>query len=816
MKRINNMNVCIDVLVDIPGCIRPVTNNNLRIKYTMNTVRINGMRSCSKFGFLIVACFFLMAATSLNAQVITLAKQTKGTIEVKGLVRDAQTKKPIAAVQVKALNHLASATTDKEGNFIIKIVKSDEVLLVKAYDYAEKEVPVQSKDRLVIDLYPSGFSTYYTNQLLSTGSVRNSTIVSASKTIPQLTVSQALTADELIKSEVGGDIRSINRSGVSGMGASLFIRGYNSLLANAQPLFVVDGVIMNNMYDVKSIYEGHFQNPLLNIDINDIESITEMKDGTSIYGSKASNGVILIKTTRGKDVVTKINLNISAGLTTTPKTTPVMGADDYRIYLSDIISSAGYTQQQVSTMYFLQSDPTSSKYNKYHNNTDWNDEVYQTGLTQSYMININGGDDKALYYFSLGYTKNDGVVKTSEMSRLTTRFNSDINLTKNLTLGVNISYTNLEKKPVIDGVESYTSPTYLALIKSPFLSPHTFTSIGYETVTNDDADEFGIGNPSALLEYSMNYTKQHYFDLGLLPTWNISRELTLSSQINYTLNKFEENRYDPVKGTATRYFDGYGYSENRLSNQLIRNESFINDSRLKYKKVFNTSHQLDALLGWRYINNYFELDYIEAHNSGSDNNTLIKNSYDYLQTDGLNNHTRSVSNYASVDYNYSNRYFVSTSAAVDGSSRFGTQTEGGFQLFNHCWGIFPSLNGAWLVSSEPFMKNVSAINLMKIRAGYGITGNDGITDYASKAYFSSVRYLGKANGLILSNVSNNKLQWETTGRASAGIDLGLLNERFNLSFDVYTSKTSDLLVWKKLREFSRSRCLSDKCWRIVQ
>ncbi len=802
MKQISNTNTGFDVPGCEPGNIRPVVKNFIRMKYTMNTVRINSMRSCSRFSFLIAACLFLMAATSLSAQVIASAKQPKGTIEIKGLVRDAHTKLPIAAVQIQALNNTGSASTDQDGNFTIKVVKNDEVLLIKAFDYTVKEVPVKSKDRLVIDLYPEAFSTYYGDQQLITGNVRNSVTVPAIKSVSDFTLSQAYSADEFIQSEVGGNIRSISRSGLAGIGSSLFIRGYNSLMANAQPLYVVDGVIMNNLYDVESLYEGQSQNTLLNIDNSDIENITIMKDGTSIYGSKGSNGVILIKTNRGKGVVTKINFNVTAGLTSIPKTTPVMNADDYRIYVSDIIGSAGYTHKQISKMNFLQEDPSSTKYNKYHNQTDWNDEVYQQGMTQSYLINVNGGDDKALYYFSLGYTKNNGIVKSTDLSRITTRFNSDINLSTKVKLGTNISYTNIEKSPMADGVDYYTSPTYLGYIKAPFLSPHTFTSFGSETVTNDDADEFGIGNPAGIIQSSMNYTKQHYFDLGLVPQWEVTKNLVLSTQLNYTLNKYEENNYDPYLGTATRFIDGYGYSENRLRNQLVRNILLLNDSRLKYNKRFNGVHQLDVLLGWRFMSNSFETDYIEAHNSGSDNNTMIQSQYDFRQTKGLNNSTKSVSNYANVDYNFSNRYFLSAAVAIDGSSRFGKQTAGGFQLFNHSWGVFPSLNGAWLVSSEPFMKDVNGIDLLKVRAGYGISGNDGIQDYASRTYFKSVRYLGYANGIILANISNDKLQWETTGRATAGVDMGVLNDRLNLSFDVYSSKTSDLLIWKNLGDLA--------------
>lgn len=788
-------------LVNKPACSRRVNTTFLRMNYMMNSVRNNGVRNRTRFGFLIAAAF-LMVATSLNAQEKVTAPGAAPTFEVKGLVRDAHTKLPVAAAQIQALNNRSSATTDQDGRFTIKVIKSDEVLLVTAFDYALREVPVRGKDALVIDLYPDVFSTYYTNQELLSGKERNTTTVPAIKTVNDFTLSQAMSADEFVQNELGGHIRSISRSGFAGMGSSMFIRGYNSLLANAQPLYVIDGVIIDNNYEVESIYEGHYQNPLLNIDINDIESITVMKDGTSIYGSKGSNGVILIKTNRGKGQVTKINLHIMAGSVSTPATTPVMDANGYRIYLSEMLRSAGYTSKQLRTMSFLNQDPSSNTYNKYHNQTDWNKEVYEQGSTQSYMINVNGGDDKALYYFSVGYTTNDGLVKTTDLSRINTRFNSDIKLAKQVDLGVNIAYTNVEKTLMDDGANFYTSPTYLSQIKAPFLSPHTFTDFGYETVTNADADEFGIGNPTGLIEKSLNYTRQHYFNLGFNPTWTINKDLTLNSMFNYNLNKYEENHFTPYLGTATRFLEGYGYSNNAIRNQINRNSSILTDTKLQYNKRFDKVHLVNAVLGWRFMNRSFESDYVEVHNTGSDNNTLVRNNYDFRQNRGINDVTNSVSNYGSVDYSFSHRYFLSAAMAIDGSSRFGHQTEGGFQLFGQSWGVFPSINGAWLLSSETFMQDVTAINLLKLRAGYGITGNDGIQDYASKAYFASVRYLGYANGIVLTNVSNKKLQWETTGRASVGIDVGAFNERLNVSFDLYSAKTSNLLIWKNLGDLA--------------
>jgi len=171
-----------------------------------------------------------------------------------------------------------------------------------------------------------------------------------------------------------------------------------------------------------------------------------------------------------------------------------------------------------------------------------------------------------------------------------------------------------------------------------------------------------------------------------------------------------------------------------------------------------------------------------------------------LKTDGINNLTKSISTYANADYNYNNRYFLNAAVSMDASSRFGNQTSGGFSLFGNSWGVFPSVNGSWLISSEKFMKYISAVNLLKIRAGYGITGNDDIRDYQTQAYFSSLRFKNVGNGVILTNLANPQIQWETTGRVNLGMDMGLLNDRLNLSLDVYSSNTSNLLTLKQFQD----------------
>lgn len=752
-------------------------------------------------GALILFLFF--TGIEVNAQQTAVAQ--KSTVVVSGEIRDAHTKKPIAAAQVSVPDEKVSAVTDEKGKFTLKISSLNEILHVSAYDYNPSEVSIRGKQSVIVELYSDQFSSYFKSvEGINGGAIENSSVVNSAKGVNDLSKSTVVAVDEVLQSELGADIHAISRSGVAGTGASMFIRGINSLNANAQPLFVVDGVIWTNFNNVESIHQGFFSNPLDNIDVNDIESISVLKDGVSIYGSKASNGVVIIKTKRSKNMVTKIGLNIFSGITTTPGSYPMMNGEDFRMYASDMLKSTGdVTGNDVSGYGFLETNPANAKtYNTSHNVTNWADQVYQQSRTNSYAINATGGDEKAMYYFSIGYTDNKGVVKTTSLTRINSRFNADFKLFKKLNMAMNLGFTNVERSLLDDGISSYSSPTWVAMTKSPFLSPYTFTNEGQLTTNYAFTDQFNVANPVGIINKSINNLKKFRFNIGVTPSFLITPDLTLSSQFDYSLDKTVEGRFVPMYFTPVRVIDGYGNSSDEVNSQVMRNIDLYDDTRLTYQKNFDSHNHLNAVLGIRYISNFYESDYAEEHNTGANNITTITGDHDYLQVAGVNNYTNSVSNYLNVNYDYNKRYFLSGVVAMDGSSRFGNETLGGISMFGHSWGVFPSINGAWIVSAEKFMKNIDFVNFCKVRLGYGVTGNDGIQDYRSMAYFMTVRFIDKANGLVLSNLQNPTLQWETTGRGNAGIDLNLFKDRLSLSFDYFSSRTSDLLVLKDLPEVS--------------
>jgi len=729
---------------------------------------------------------------------------------IKGVVRDANTKEPIVAAQLTCTNYESAATTDAEGKFSIGITQNAEVLVVKAFDYYTREIAVRGNSELEIYLYSDKFTPLYNQKETLLGKQRVSHLTNSVSSLDDFYPSNFASADELVQGNLGGDVRSISHSGLEGIGASMFIRGYNSINANAQPLFIVDGVMWNTHNNVESLHSGYFSNPLMNIDLSDIESVSVIKDGTSIYGSKGSNGVIVVKTKRGDGMATKITINSMYGVIESPNSLPTMNVNQYTTYNGDILGSM--TERQIRRKFdlsrnetaddlpFLRNDPSAADYHDYNNNTNWDDQVYQQGTFHSHNISVNGGDEKALYNFSIGYTGNEGVVKTTDMSRLQSRFNADMELSESIDLGLNVAFTSTDRTLLDDGCVFYTSPTYLANIKSPYLSPFTYTSSGTLTTDAAGSDIFSVSNPTAVIENALNTSDQYRFNMGIKPQFKITDKLTFATLFDYSLDRVKETYYRPMNGVANIWINNYvGYSQNMFRSQQMRNTAIYSDSYFNYgfKKGY---HGINAIAGFRYLGNFYESDFGEGHNTGNDQNRNLTTGLLNKNTKGVKDEINYISSYGRVNYNFNNRYFVTGSVNIDGSSVFGSETQEGFQMGDYSYAVFPAVEAAWLMSSETFMKGAGFIDQLKLRAGYGLSGNDNIDPYAGRAYLSSIRYLGRANGLVFGNIGNKTLQWETTAKANAGLEAILFNDKLSLNADFYRSYTSNLLMIKDLPE----------------
>ena len=242
-----------------------------------------------------------------------------------------------------------------------------------------------------------------------------------------------------IENNIGADIHAINRSGGPGYGAAMFIRGLNSLNANAMPLIVVDGVVRDMQETRNTLHYGDYTNLLLNINPADIEKVQVLKNATALYGAKGGNGVVMITTKRGHSMATRIDANIGAGVTLVGRLPEMMNASQYRLYASEMLGTYPEIGRYQDEFKFLSDDQSKYYYREYHNETDWTKEVYHTAVTQNYNINVQGGDNVGMYNLSLGYTDAQSTARKNDFNRLNVRFNTDINVIYKLTTRFDMS-----------------------------------------------------------------------------------------------------------------------------------------------------------------------------------------------------------------------------------------------------------------------------------------------------------------------------------------------------------------------------------------
>jgi TonB-linked SusC/RagA family outer membrane protein len=734
---------------------------------------------------LLLCCFFSAIAQESND---TLQVNLK---TVTGRIWDAATKAPVLGAKIQSNDRQYSAMTDEDGRFTIQIPEYLSQLNFSAPDYSLIAYPLQGKSGIELSLYRKGLQEYYNEQ----------NTLNAQITVSPRSLS-ALTVDSEIQSLLGGDMRVITRSGAPGIGASLFIRGFNSLNAGAQPLILVDGVIFDNQYDRTSIHEGFILNPLSNISVDDIESITVIKDGTSLYGSKGGNGILSIKTKRGKDPVTKITVSSLFGYNERPQTIPMLTADPFRVYVSDLYQFSNYPSE-VSTLPFLNDNPSYYDYRRYHNNNDWSRDVYRNSNTQSYNVDVNGGDDVALYHLSMGYANANSTLKANDFTRFNVRFNSDMNLTSKINLSFDLAYSQTDRELRNDGFNESAgvpiAPSILALIKAPLLIPYEHSNEGNITPDLSDADFLDIANPVAIIENGIGESSQNRLSLSLKSDYHFTDALKLAGSFNYSLNSLFEKYFRPNAGVATIELPEIGgVSESHVQARNAKQISLAADLHLNWKKHI-AMHSFDLTAGARFLSDSYQGEYGSGHNTSSDLDHNLNKSLNYQETTGYDENWRSLSGYAQAEYSLYEKYLVALTASADASSRFGKEADLAINAGGVHWGLFPAVNAAWLVSSERFMSRLPFVNLLKLRLGIGLSGNDHIPDASTLTYFGSTRYIGQYTGKTLANIGNTSLKPETVEKRNAGIDLRLFNNRLSLSGDLYHHITSDLLTLKQFR-----------------
>lgn len=696
-------------------------------------------------------------------------------IAVKGHVKDT-TGEPVIGANVLVKGTTNGTITDFDGNFMLNVPK-DAILSVSFVGYKSAEVKAASTvmvtledDSQVLDaVVVIGYGSVKKNDM--TGSV---TAIKPDK----LNKGLITNAQDMMTGKIAG-VSVISKGGAPGEGATIRIRGGSSLTAENDPLIVIDGLAMDNK-GVKGL-----ANPLSMVNPNDIESFTVLKDAsaTAIYGSRASNGVIIITTKKGQaGARPTISYDGNVSVSTVKSTVDVMDGDQFRSFIKDIWGE------------------NSEAYSKLGNaNTDWQKEIFRPAVSTDHNLTISGGLKNMPYRVSFGYTNQNGIVKTSKFERYTASVSLAPSFFEDhLKINANLKGM-IAKNRYADGgaVGSAVSfdPTQSVRSDDPY---HQYYFDGYfqwntdASSLNDDTwkrtfNGNAPGNPVALLEEKDDRAISKSLIGNLELDYKFHFLPDLHAHVNGGMDLSTGKQYTDVSpySSTNNYYGSYGWEQKDKYNLSL-------NAYLQYSKDFTDKHRFDVMAGyeWQHFHDTSDQEYWGLYPLS--NNVVENRGQRYNNTSsGSATESYLVSFFGRVNYTLLDRYLFTATVRQDGSSRFHR---------NNRWGLFPSFALGWKLKEEAFLKDVDVLSDLKLRLGYGITGQQNINsgDYPYLAVYETKKdgayypILGEGT-TYRPNAYNPDLKWEKTTTYNVGLDFGFLNNRINGAVDYYYRKTTDLL-----------------------
>lgn len=669
---------------------------------------------------------------------------------------------PMIGITV-ALDGKPVAVTDIDGNFTVNNVKSTSVVKLSYVGYLDQQFTVGNKSQFNIvmkedpksleEVVVVGYGTMKRSDL--TGAVTSVGDEAIAKSVPT-------SIDQVLQGRAAG-VQIQANTGTPGGSSTIRIRGTNSLNATSQPIFVIDGVIIDS-----SASDNGNSNPLADINPSDIVSMDILKDAsaTAIYGSRASNGVIMITTKRGKAGDATVSYDGYVGWQTMPKTLDVMNLQEYAQHYNDIAAA----QIKSASNTYVRPDLLAG-------GTDWQDELFRHALMTSHNVSVTGGSDKITYALSAGYLDQDGIAIGSGYKRQTLRGNTDAQIKKWLKGGFTFSLSDSKQE---------THANEGSIILTALRSQPSVAVRSADGTFDGPDDQWMPDNPVALAEITRNYNKKLNMRANTYLEATIIKGLTYRTELSAEYNNNKYYYYMPD------YKFGVKTSDTRTSRWTATNTKYWSWRNIvTYANTFG-KHAINAMLGQEMSHNHYETQITSA--TGFPSNTATDPSAgnnDSSTPVGYQDNSSIFSYFGRAFYSYDDRYMATFTLRRDGSSMFADGNR---------WGWFPSAALAWRVSGEKFMKNLTWVNNFKLRAGWGSTGNQNVEQWVYMALLTTYP-TSWGVGVLNGNNANPDLKWETTKSWNLGFDLSVLNNRIDIVFDWYYKKTNDLLMRLDLPAF---------------
>ncbi|TDH21579.1 TonB-dependent receptor [Segetibacter sp. 3557_3] len=704
------------------------------------------------------------------------------SVRITGKITDADGK-PVAGVSVQVKGGEVVAISNDEGLYSAN-VPGNAVLVFTSLGFAGNQVPVNNQ-RVLNTVMGSTQKSLEEVVVVGYGTQRKRAVTGSVVSVgyDQFKDRSFSNVAQSLEGTVAG-VNITTTQGAPGFGPSIRIRGITSITAGTTPLYVVDGMAMEN-FDLNLI------NP------QDIQSIDILKDAASsaIYGSRGANGVILVTTKLGKAGKAQVNVTIEHGLQEVTRRVKVMNAQEWIRYYIDARNNAWIARggkasdpnsARVQSKTYLIPPEFLTNPGQFGNGTDWQDVVFRTARTNNVQMSVSGGTDKTQYLFSAGYLDQDAVVIDNFYKRLSLRTNIRQKISDKLAVGMNLSLTGTNDRT--DGTTGKSDVISLAIQSDPifplynengnlgFLDPNStwnrFSSYGVQ-----------LWHPYSLIKFANKINKTYNSIASGYLEYKPFQDLTFRSSINGTLTNRNYSWFWQTN-------QGYGYS-NLLPAQATyntyTNTNWMTENTLAYDKKIG-EHTVGAIVGYSAQKQRGDSSVQGSTNFPNDLVETLNAAGTFTQSGTTTGQWSLLSWLGRVSYSYKNRYFVNGTIRRDGSSRFGPNTR---------WGYFPSIAGGWLISDEKFMENARVVNNLKLRVSYGVTGNNQIPNYGPVSLLGGSRYAygdNVVNGLRVITIPNPNLRWEKTNQFNVGVDLAILNNRVNVTAEYYNSVTRDLLL----------------------
>ena len=738
--------------------------------------------------------------------------QTKLT----GTVKDGSLNEPVMGATVAVPGTSVGTVTDINGQFSLDIPAKAKTIVVSYLGYIKQTINIQGRSNISVTLKEDAQLLDET-VVIGYGSMRKSDLTGAMSQLraEELTKGGALDIAHGMQGKIAG-VQVQQSDGAPGGGMSIVIRGTNSYSTSSQPLYIVDGVPMETGSAPSNGITSTEQstNPLASLNPHDIESIEVLKDAsaTAIYGSRGANGVVLITTKKGVKGQTKVELSANWGLQKITKKMDMLDAYTYATYINEQAENDCYYAGSTSTSipysgtwgYKYYSDGHANynfgeytgspedyinpgwHYDEYGNATqlqkaDWQDEIFQTALSQDYNLSVSGGNENGYFLISGNYTKQDGIIKNSGYERYTLRANISRHVTNWLEIGTNTSFT----RSITDFANTLSYNT--GVVRSALLFPVTYGP-NMDTTQSDELNWLA-SNPAAYVNSTkdqlkgLNWFSSSFAEIKFMPELKFRQNLGLS---------FSDNQRGAYYGRHTQ--DGKSPTNGKASKGTNTWEGITAESILTFDKRFKDIHSLNVMGAftfeqgkwdnWAQTYWNFPDDITQDYNVGR----ALEQSTSPTSGTGMQ---RLASFLGRANYTLMDKYLFTASIRTDGSSKFTTANK---------WATFLSGAFAWRMSEEQFIKDLNLFSNLKLRLSYGETGNQGIGSYSTIAFVEPANYpySNTLAGGVAMNFWNGSpvdpdLRWETTSQWNAGLDMGFLDNRLSVNVDFYHKYTRDLL-----------------------